>query len=932
MTTGSIGEGQFWTRCKTPVCETSLGRWSCGSCNRIQHLEATLCWMKPKRRATFSPASAETTLKSPRLKRRRLGTPSPTRRKSSNSSEEVKPPPEFIPFAYDKQCPKLRELVEKNTEDITLDRDDLLCLQHELEKMLAHSADYLRRAHGEVMYLNTGDYPVQDLRTRPMPSYKLREFVPVSPTTTQELQNTLCGLPEDDTEDNVDIWPPHHIPQRFWTWCKADFLTPVDAEYLRSFKSLLLDKYSPEDMKYYYVNEPWKYRKRQSCRSRISSHELLSSRTARRLSSDVHSAEKRWKEKEEKSQSCNRKVSGSCARSTRGSDSKLAPLISDVVCAASREMRKDDFTTPSRRSSTRLHSRDDYEDDRKILVKSELYDAAGYDFSIGEPHSAPHVNGFSSRSPLSSRMHSPRVKKESKEEDEDWDRPGPSNSFTTSNLTNGRCNGEVRTRPRRNGEAKRENGVQPNVSCNLSLPVSPGMSSVPEEVEIERHYREIGSRIVRMLVERGLIPSSTEYVYREIATNSVQREISISHEGKEEDDDSDLDEVSEELLRCQMELQELEPRLRGVISHCWSKVKGEFAYWETSKQLDDADIDLFRLGINMYRDLPTRRIPTNTELPTLRTALRRRNRKARQHYGCFYKRLRKYRKCSRVDIQSYFELYPTRGCENRGRMDYRVRIAFLTVAFLCSVQGFHPVVEIPPPLQERASTVTKIVSSLKRSATSIEKPPILPSNGTTMAAGTASVVQSSHSPQPTSSERTSVPVNIPATNASVHHTQNVSSPSVAAPEFEDRNEQDEGGKGEEDPDAHVDEAANAAPPADDEAAGEGVAKEDTEPVKGRDKEENQLGAMVEDAKGNIAAPLLNKFQTHVDFDQSEDSHFMTFVMVAGLLVFCLYLLNHNKKKILGLVFEGRAPGHHRRNVRYRRLSQRDEHDKEDVIY
>ena len=62
----------------------------------------------------------------------------------------------------------------------------------------------------------------------------------------------------------------------------------------------------------------------------------------------------------------------------------------------------------------------------------------------------------------------------------------------------------------------------------------------------------------------------------------------------------------------------------------------------------------------------------------------------------------------------------------------------------------------------------------------------------------------------------------------------------------------------QDPDAHVDEGANVAPPADDVAAGEGVAKEDTEPAKGKDKEENQLGAMVEDAKGNVAVPPLNK--------------------------------------------------------------------------
>ncbi|KAK6015031.1 hypothetical protein OSTOST_19551 [Ostertagia ostertagi] len=564
--------------------------------------------MKPKRRSTFSPASAETTVKSPRPKRKRQGTPSPTRRKSSNSSEEIKPPPEFIPFPYEKQCPKLRELLEKNTEDITLDRDDLLCLQHELEKMLAHSADYLRRAHGEVTYLNTGEYPVQDLRTRPMPSYRLREFAPVSPTTTQELQQTLCGLPEDDTEDDVDIWPPHHIPQRFWTWCKADFLTPVDAEYLKSFKALLLDKYSPEDLKSYYINEPWKHRKRQPCRSRISSLELSSSRTTRRSSTDVCLSERKCKE--ERSQAYSRKVSGTLnVRPTRGSDSKLAPLISDVVCAASREMRKEDFTTPNRRSSTRLHSRDDCEDDRKFSVKNEPWESAVHDSSAGEHHGALHVNGFASRSPLSSRIHSPRVKKEIREEDDEWDRPGPSNSFPTNNLSNGRCNGELKTRPRRNGETKRENGTHPTVPCNLSSPSSSAMSSVPEEIDIERHYREIGSRIVRMLVERGLIPSSTEHVYREIATNSVSREVMVSQDGKEEDDDSDLDEVSEELLRCQMELQELEPRLRGVISHCWSKVRGEFSYWETSKQLDDADVDLFDSG-NIIGISRTRRIST----------------------------------------------------------------------------------------------------------------------------------------------------------------------------------------------------------------------------------------------------------------------------------------------------------------------------------
>ncbi|VDM54303.1 unnamed protein product, partial [Angiostrongylus costaricensis] len=155
----------------------------------------------------------------------------------------------------------------------------------------------------------------------------------------------------------------------------------------------------------------------------------------------------------------------------------------------------------------------------------------------------------------------------------------------------------------------------------------------------------------------------------------------------------------------------------------------------------------------------------------------------------------------------------------------------------------------------------------------------------------------------------------------------------------------------EDPDASIDDGANVSPPADNEAAGEGVAKEDTEPVKGKDKDENQLGAMVEDAKGNVAVPKPLKlwflillaialiatpyslqFQPRINFNESEDSYFMTFVVVGGMLVFCVYLLHHNKMKILGLIFEGRASSHPRRNVRYRRLSQREENNKENVGY
>ncbi|CAJ0603510.1 unnamed protein product [Cylicocyclus nassatus] len=263
-------------------------------------------------------------------------------------------------------------------------------------------------------------------------------------------------------------------------------------------------------------------------------------------------------------------------------------------------------------------------------------------------------------------------------------------------------------------------------------------------------------------------------------------------------------------------------------------------------------------------------------------------------------------------------------------MDFRVRIIFIACAcgYLHLASAVNSVEEIPPPLQvqkegsSRTSRVDKKLPSLQ--ATS----PLTATNSTfSNKSEAATVVGKSTSQSKTSLELVKSTKPTVSTRKS---TESDSAPKAAAPEFEDRNEQDEGGKGEEDPDAHVDEGANAAPPADDVAAGEGVAKEDTEPAKGKEKEENQLGAMVEDAKGNVLPPPPNKIATKIDFDQSEDSHFMVFFIIAGVVVFCLYLIHHNKKKILGLMFEGRS-GRTRRNVRYRRLSQRDD-AKEDVIY
>ncbi|EFP08553.1 hypothetical protein CRE_15543 [Caenorhabditis remanei] len=173
----------------------------------------------------------------------------------------------------------------------------------------------------------------------------------------------------------------------------------------------------------------------------------------------------------------------------------------------------------------------------------------------------------------------------------------------------------------------------------------------------------------------------------------------------------------------------------------------------------------------------------------------------------------------------------------------------------------------------------------------------------------------------------------------------------AAPEFEAKQEV-EGGKGEEDPDANVDKPAAVDPPKDE---ADGAAKEDREtPAVGAEG----LHEAVEEARGNPApgAAVADKKKDSADEEQTleagpvirpnrldssseyqssfqrirgseeEGTGFMSFFFIASFLIIAIYLLQHNKKKLLGLMFEGRSGRGSRSragNVRYRRLSQNE---------
>ncbi|VDK82561.1 unnamed protein product [Litomosoides sigmodontis] len=73
-----------------------------------------------------------------------------------------------------------------------------------------------------------------------------------------------------------------------------------------------------------------------------------------------------------------------------------------------------------------------------------------------------------------------------------------------------------------------------------------------------------------------------------------------------------------------------------------------------------------------------------------------------------------------------------------------------------------------------------------------------------------------------------------------------------------------------------------------------------------------------------------------EFNESEDTHFLYYIVVFGVVIVCIYIASHNKKKILGFIIEGRRPSNSARRtaLRYRRLSQHDDNvsDPASVIY
>ncbi|PAV64608.1 hypothetical protein WR25_01684 [Diploscapter pachys] len=1003
---------------------------------------------KAKRKLSFSsPLSINTSvcssisppaLKSPRNKRRKgdKTVKSPKRRRSVG---EVRPPPEFIPFNYQTNCPEFTRLLDTNESD--LDGTVLTNLQHELEAMLVHAADYQRRAYGEVTFLQTGEYPVQDLRNRPMPRCKLRQ----QPSVAQ--------------------------------MSPLDILHANEPGLLRSFKSLLLDKLQESEYRSLYENTPWKYRcgvpapaasrlrsgsthqspstsrhhvkiglgdqriklfriddpvnmftqladEEVQSTSRESPAKVVSKRESKEEEDDGASGSKcdeQWEVESERQSRASPIRTPRASRSSCGGNATGAGRSSP-----SKEKEKHYFAVPqaaARRQSGRLASKEVEKEagheeggltngNRKlsITIKNEPLDVEMEE----DEEFSPYLRSGTAR------IVSPRTKKELREDDE-WGEGNKCNyvnghgcgTFGNGITTNGakkngdykrngelKCNGmngisyggiyenghansKKKKAPRspnkiveqlvddeyENSEGVEEEVVEPR---KLSRRLSNGVDKYDED-DYRRHGEEertsggteelnadellgrmetlvidssnnikqeflqqFGAKVTRHLIAFGIIPEEAAESYEELIIKNFYDEI-VSEEGRDLTDNREMDEVSVELLRYQYDLRDTEIQLRGLTQAIWRKLREDFATWTLSEQLDDACYDLFRLAVNMYREAPNRRLPQASEQPILMTAVEKRKQKARAYYGNRY-----------VEQPPFHSFNNTRRPEKDPMMCPTANPRRMVPKWMRpqvpnpALQNVVPrqewaglpkddtdqLDELPPPIQDQKKESPVSISPVQKSTSTPLTTPITKSESAQSQSSTKKDEKQTEPVKDQKSESTKDKAK--ESTAPVVPKETVDKAQTAVPEQTHPVNwgTTDGGKKSakaESADTTLSPEGKLEPDEKDDGLDKGYDANDKD-----DKEDGavEVKPILPKEKVKEKTEETNQSQSRADryqspfVDDDESSSFTSVFLVITLLVICLFLLQHNKKRILGLLLEGRSSGSSRRsNIRYRRLSQ-----------
>ncbi|KAI1733069.1 hypothetical protein Ddc_01979 [Ditylenchus destructor] len=136
-----------------------------------------------------------------------------------------------------------------SAQDTTLSMEQQIALQKASEDTMAEINDNMRILHGEVRYLDSGEYPTVDLSTKIKPQFDLKprtRRLTEQNSIGQSILNELAlnSSPEDEEDTHASILD---IPKRFWTWTRP-YLRHIDDDFVKQFKEKVVDRFDEANL------------------------------------------------------------------------------------------------------------------------------------------------------------------------------------------------------------------------------------------------------------------------------------------------------------------------------------------------------------------------------------------------------------------------------------------------------------------------------------------------------------------------------------------------------------------------------------------------------------------------------------------------------------------------------------------------------------
>lgn len=461
------------------------------------------------------------------------------KRKSTFSEAIVGTVLELESYNLNEKCSIIFKIIDSESNKISIEH--LNILQKQIEDFIADNIDNQKRIHGEILYLNTGDYPTDNLSDRLMPLYSVRpksllEQKIAAVVAVENINDLGLNSSLEEDEENPSVVD---IPQRFWNWSR-EYLRHITEEYVRNFKEKIVDRFN-EDAIYKFVH----YDLTLNSKSLISQRDLNFEKKCICFYSNGNAI----------NENCN--VATKCDKRFKRRLSKTnddCPLLmkNPSIDSSNIEMRNSDVLLTHAVTCTMSHK-----SDFKIL---KLNGKKTYSNDFGVEKNDNKHKKFNNKV----------------EESFDISFHYSSNNNTLSNNING----------------FHYNGAPSPSKIINNCKLTKNTNNVESSINILTNLRDLGTILSSYGSEKGII--SSNFTLKNLFFENKKQALNFKSDKMEE---NGIDEVSLEIMKKQKELVQLSNITSPIINKIYEKIQSEYTLYETLRRLDYADDKLFELGL-----------------------------------------------------------------------------------------------------------------------------------------------------------------------------------------------------------------------------------------------------------------------------------------------------------------------------------------------